>query len=271
LPSLYSDSPIRSSKADLTKADSKSIPSTAVFLRYIPSTIELEWEAHINNWQNGEVCSQIQRQAIFFQKILDALDLQHYEALGRLPWGGAAAQLDVLEAEGLLSVMEYDVAGKTVRVRLEPLVGMLRDPRVSCPPHAYGSDALKELFAVDMYKQWEVQSRMWLFLDPNIMKLSPPVNAKHSLFYNLGASRWNHASGARWITRRLEAIGLNFEHIWAWEATPTTTLEYVKDASLKELAACVPSSALLSHSLFSPYFNILFPLLFIFLSQHSFL
>jgi hypothetical protein len=202
------------------------------FLRYVPSVLEAEWAANILSWQDN-ICSKMAEQRAVFQRLLDALDLQHYEG-GRTAQGAGAEALDALEADGLLSVMEFATADdKVVRVRLAPLVGMLRDPRVGCPPHKYGTGAFTELFGVDMYEQWQVQDRMWLFLDPRATALH---RDGRGLLVDLGASTWDHASGARWLTRRLEQQGVRFEHVWAWEARQIEPRTYFQGADPAQLA-----------------------------------
>lgn len=205
------------------------------FLRYLPSALEVEWGANIGDWQEN-VCARMAASRAPVQRLLDALDQQHYEGEeGGLPLGSGAAALDALEADGLLSVMEYSVGGgELVRVRMAPLIGMLRDPRIGCPPHKYGAGAFTELRGVDMYERWQVQSRMWLFMDPRAAALH---NNSRALLLDLGASTWSHVYGARWIKQRLEQQGARFEHVWAWEATPTEPRAYFQGADAKQLAA----------------------------------
>ena len=208
------------------------------FLRYLPSALEREWTANIHEWQR-DICERLGAPGgarADVQRLLDALDQQHYEGDGGLPAGAGARALDALEADGLLSIMEYSLggSGEVVRVRLAPLVGMLRDPRVACPPHKYGSGAFTELRGVDMYEQWQVQSRMWLFMDPRAAALHRGARA---LLLDLGASTWNHAAGSRWISQRLEAQGVRFEHVWAWEASRVEPRDYFRGADPLQLAA----------------------------------
>lgn len=206
------------------------------FLRYIPSALEAEWTANIKEWQQG-ICSRLggapgSARAVV-QRLLDALDQQHYEGAG-LPVGAGARALDALEADGLLSIMEYSHAGSVVRVRMMPLVGMLRDPRVSCPPHAYGTGPFTELRGVDMYKEWQIQSRMFLFLDPRAAALH---SGSRAVLLDLGASTWNHQAGSRWVSQRLEQQGVRFEHVWAWEARSVEPRDFFKGADASQLAA----------------------------------
>ena len=204
------------------------------FLRYLPSALEQEWGANIKEWQLNP-CERMAANRVPVQRLLDALDLQHYEGgVGGLHVGAGAEALDALEADGLLSIMEYSLHGKVVRVRLAPLVGMLRDPRIACPPHKYGSGAFTELRGVDMYQHWQVQSRMWLFMDPRVIALH---NGSRALLLDLGASNWNHAAGSRWIAQRLEAQGVRFEHVWAWEARRVEPLDYFKGTDAKQQSA----------------------------------
>ena len=223
------------------KAEGASLPLPPPqprFLRYVPSALEAEWGANIDEWQLS-LCARMAAIREPVQRLLDALDLQHYEGKGGLPVGAGAAALDQLEADGLLSIMEYsvrDVGGseRVVRVRMMPLIGMLRDPRIGCPPHKYGSGAFTELRGVDMYAQWQVQERMWLLLDPRAAALH---SGGRALLLDLGASSWSHASGSRWITQRLEQQGVRFEHVWAWEASRAEEpRDYFKGADPKQLA-----------------------------------
>ena len=86
-----------------------------------------------------------------------------------------------------------------------------------------------------MYAQWQVQERMWLFMDPRAASLH---SGSRALLLDLGASSWSHASGSRWITQRLEQQGVRFEHVWAWEASRAKDPRaYFQGADPKQLAA----------------------------------
>ena len=226
---------LRASSFAAAAAAAARPPLPPCFLRYIPSALEAEWTANIKEWQQG-LCARLSapgsaRAAV--QRLLDALDQQHYEGDG-LPVGAGAGALDALEADGLLSIMEYSHAGSVVRVRMMPLVGMLRDPRVGCPPHAYGTGPFTELRGVDMYKEWQIQSRMFLFLDPRAAALH---SGSRAVLLDLGASTWNHQAGSRWVSQRLEQQGVRFEHVWAWEASRVEPRDYFKGADASQLAA----------------------------------
>lgn len=211
-------------------------PQGSKFLRYVPSALEAEWTANIHSWQDN-ICAKMASQKVPFQRLLNALDQQHYEGSEPgTPLGAGGRALDALEADGLLSIMEYAMDdGEVVRVRMIPLVGMLRDPRVGCTPHDYGTGAFTELFGVDMYKMWQIQSRMWIYLDPRASALYRDSRAR-GLLADLGASTWDHEAGSRWLTKRLEQQGARFEHVWAWEAVIKEAHEYFNGADAYNLA-----------------------------------
>ena len=95
------------------------------------------------------------------------------------------------------------------QVEIEPLVGILRNPRVPCEDRSLSA----------------VLNQSYLWLD-----VLPPLNpGSHAYLLDMGASTWMGggpgerevgASGTSFIVDRFAQLGLAFDRILAWEATP---------------------------------------------------
>jgi hypothetical protein len=216
---------------------------TVVNVTYHPSTFEAEW-ARLKGPSDGSACLRMAEPEHKgrVEAVLHALDAQHEAAFGRLPAASAQAALDAAEAEAgegaLLSVMEYALSdGTTLRVRMEPLAGLLRDPRQSCPPERRGFWAPH---VADMVKG---DMRHWLLLDERRGKLHA---GQRAVLLDMGASTWAHAyspqgagrtvEGASWLNERLRQHGMAFEHIWSFEAGERSVASFLNGAEFADMA-----------------------------------
>lgn len=210
---------------------------------YHPSAFELEW-ARVKGPSNGSACLRMAEPAHKgrVEAVLRALDAQHEAAFSRAPAASAQATLDAVEAEAgagaLLSVMEYALSdGTSLCVRMEPLAGMLRDPRQSCPPERRGFWAPP---VADMVKG---DMRHWLLLDERRRELHA---GQRAVLLDMGASAWAHAyspqgagrtvEGASWLNERLGQHGMAFELIWAFEAGEVSVASFLNGARLADMA-----------------------------------
>ena len=98
---------------------------------YTPSALEVQWSANVGAW-DAKLCailaSPAQREAVTLMlKLLDSQE--RFEA-------GTSAHADLLRRAlnaGYLSRLDVTLEGGEQRlVLLEPLIGMLRDPRTGC-------------------------------------------------------------------------------------------------------------------------------------------
>jgi hypothetical protein len=200
-------------------------------VRYVPSAYELEWALRrAGEPDNSPVCD-VQAGAEHkprVEAVLRAIDAQHLEGYQTEASGAADAALDELEEEGgLLSIMEYELStGEVVRVRMEPLVGLLRDPRVSC----FGG--ARDIWQPKAETIWEEKDvRQWLLQDSRRMELH---KGQRAVLMDMGGSRWAHSSGARWINKRMAQQGVELEHIWVWEAKQMAATDYFAGSTMAE-------------------------------------
>jgi hypothetical protein len=122
-------------------------------------------------------------------------------------------------------------------VALEPLAGIMRDPRPSCL-----GIALQPSVAVH-----HLDSRDFTLLDPafyrqvakSLKHVSPqrvsnlsdagafsgPAHPPRAILFDLGATRWDpvRVTGLRWTVENYARFDINFDAIHAWEASPTST------------------------------------------------
>lgn len=207
-----------------------------VNITYHPSIFERDWArivAQLGGVSNLLVCPLLAESEHKgkVERVLRILDAQNEEEAGRAPLGTTERALDAEEAKAgegaLLSHMEYALSdGNVVRVRMEPLVGLLRDPRQSCPEgsRSHWLPPVADMMHGDM--------RQWLLLDGRRQALHKEQKA---VLLDMGASTWGH-TGARWLSNRLMQHGMVFEHIWSFEAQQRPVTDFLKGASLADMA-----------------------------------
>ena len=199
-----------------------------VSVAYEPSAAELEWRDHISEW-HSDVCARSASPAWFstVQSVVAALAHQD-EAPERdeaPPPENFIAALAAADAAGHLSHMVYTYAsGATVRVALEPLIGMLRDPRSCCDGElsTVWEPMLTGLLGPKYF--WShADQHMWVLLDPALARVArigarKPTAALRAprivraFLLDMGGSRWNHAQGSRWTIRTFARLGIHFDH-----------------------------------------------------------
>ena len=199
--------------------------SCAELVRYAPAPLEAEWAARGQDFA-GRECAQIVSEHALWQAQLE----------GVVSTGGAGA--GALGAGGTWSVMTYrDAAtGAEASVALEPLAGVMRDPRPVC--------AALELRPREAARG--LDSRDFTLLDPAFYRgvaaqlfapahaaaaPAPPMGPEgrpRALLFDLGATRWDpkHVTGMRWTVETYEGLGISFDAIFAWEATPIATTDF---------------------------------------------
>ena len=203
---------------------------------YHPSTYEKEWArlvAQPGGVMGLPVClllAEPQHKGRV-ERILRVLDAQHEEEAGRLPAGATDAALDELEKEvdegQLLSRMEYTLSdGTAVSVRMEPLVGLLRDPRQFCP------EGSRSPWMPQVPDMMHGDMREWLLLDGRRAQLH---QGQRAVLMDMGASTWGH-TGARWLNHRLQQHGMAYEHIWSFEAKSKPVMEFLNGAAPVDMA-----------------------------------
>ena len=212
---------------------------TLLSTEYQPSAVELEWGANIHLWHT-DVCKRAvsDQWLTTFQVIINVLAEQD-EGGEDDTKSSVALSSTLAEAEhaGYLSHMVYKYSnGVERRVALEPLIGLLRDHRSSCQ----GDPGT--IFTPSVgYWEMMVDKKMWIIMDPERaltaalgrpkMHVAPRAPAyARALMFDMGGSRFMHAQGGRWIMRQFSRMGIHFDHVYVWEATPTTTADYYAGA-----------------------------------------
>ena len=178
---------------------------------YAPSRLESQWALHVREW-DGELCSRIALEREQWQRWFDDTRIRSISGSNDVWSTMAASELG-------------DGGSSTTIVRLEPLAGYLRDPRTSCP-------GLSLMPALDDRED----SKGHIFLDPVFYGLvSAALQAgkplpPRALLFDLGSTRWEPASvglsGAAWILDEYAKMGITFDAVFAWEATPVSSREY---------------------------------------------
>jgi len=226
------------------------------FVRYTPAPLELIWAAQAPAFA-GRECAQIAEERALWQAQLDGVRASAgasadasagASAKGGSRTGGAkgaetvasgaapvaAAGAAAAVAADTWSLMTYrNDAGAELSVALEPLAGLMRDPRPTCDSlHLHPRKAERHL-----------DSRDLTLLDPAFYAavaarlLHPPAAPSgaeaaaarpRALLFDLGATRWDpqHVTGFRWTVETFERLGVTFDRIFAWEAVPISTVDF---------------------------------------------
>lgn len=175
------------------------------FVRYVPSAFEAEWAANVGDWFERE-CAVLASPAHAgrTREWLALATASQVAAVG----GGAPSHA---AADGVLSHFEYALAdGEVLRVRIEPLAGILRDPRSVCPQL--------------LDRSVDLQSKDFLFVAPvPPALLTPAGHCRRVVVFDLGSTRYSdpRMPGLRWIYEALLQLGLPPTDVYAWEVLPT--------------------------------------------------
>ena len=186
------------------------------FVEYLPSAWETEWAAGINEsaWA-ADPCGKLREP--HHQKLMQRwLDISI--PLNNPAWPSAPA-LEADPGHDVLSRMAYTDArsGERIEYAIEPLAGILRDPRSVCLdiPHGLTPD------------NSNVQSREFLVIDPRaardtVAQLAAAPRKRRAILFDLGTSGWDSGSwpGLRLLYEHYAAAGIVFTDIYAWEAKP---------------------------------------------------
>lgn len=189
-------------------------PGELKFLRYVPSTFERLWETNSNRSEwDADPCKLLREpeQVVMLQRWLEI-----GVKFTKRPLPDTSAVLEDPEGVILSRLDFFDPStGESTSFAIEPLAGLLRDPRSICLvlPHGITPD------------NPDVQSKDFLVLEPAALRLahralllSPPRSTKVILF-DLGSTRWmdSESPGMRWLHDTYAGIGLPFSDVYAWE------------------------------------------------------
>jgi len=214
---------------------------------YEPSASEKWWMSNVDTVQ-AVVCHVMAsaEHIATVQRILDVIVAQEIPGPpGGPPMAEFVESLNGADKAGLLSHMVYEYGdGRVERVAMEPLIGMLRDPRTSCPQHG---SMFRPTLEDGLTQHDLVELKPWVILDPAIATVAqvftPKLHAglrqapyRRALLFDMGGSRWNDVAGSRWITTKLAGMGLSFEHIYVWEMKLTIQKGYFEGAGAEMLS-----------------------------------
>jgi hypothetical protein len=220
------------------------------FLRYTPAPLEQAWAAQAPALA-GRECAQIIDERAQWQAQLDGVrasgagsGASSGRAVGGAKGGasdaaGSATAAAVAPTDTWSYVTYRNVAtGAEVSVALEPLAGMMRDPRPICD----------SLHLSPRKAERHLDSRDFTLLDPAFYaavaaQLAHPPAAPagsagvaadatsarpRALLFDLGATRWDpkYVTGFRWTVETFERLGVSFDAIFAWEAVPIATADF---------------------------------------------
>jgi hypothetical protein len=197
----------------LTNSSRRSDPCTGgngyVFVKYVPSKLELWWNASIMNvsrdWNNLG-CPKVRE------------DEKKYEN-----WFAASVSTKtatISEDEAAMSYHVYQDScskeEKLIRVPIEPIMGILRHPYAICMPHTK--------------QHGDVFRKDWLIL-PN-SEYFKGRNHPKVIMYDLGASTYKTGAGGasqEWFVSEFARRGMAFDEIYAWEAAKHEPADIFKD------------------------------------------
>lgn len=207
-----------------SKVPRSCLTSNLQFYDYTPSSFELQWQRYADKWAN-DVCAVLtepyQKQALNLW-LGATIPLSNASTIAT-----SAAVLDIDPTLNVFSKMRFKSReGEIISVGIEPLAGVLRDPRSVCGP----------TLSLALPENNEIQSHEFLGLDTNYLKrvgdylaLSKP--SKRVILFDLGCTRWadKEMPGLRWLHDTYSALGLVFTDIFAWEANPERSKGFFDD------------------------------------------
>ena len=182
-------------------------PLHLTFEEYIPSPWEIEWWTRADEWK-GREC-EILTSLPHVTKVKKWLDTS--EPSTRIQ---SQSFFDMSASCDVFSTLRYRTpSGTTIDIKIEPLVGILRDPRLPC--------------AVDLGKQtWtphndNIQSKDFIFLDPILSRLGRSLGLmqRRVILFDLGASTFNDPDmpGLSWMYPKYASMDLQLTDLYAWE------------------------------------------------------
>jgi hypothetical protein len=275
-------------------AATTSRPCVLTFVRYTPSTLETDWAKHAAKLppplSDRPFCGDITTPH-FLDRMQAWIGIgAHQTANHALTAQDRTEQAGQLRSRGedVFSRMHYrdSCTDEEVVAHTSPLAGHLRDPRALCqyPGQMWASaDWPKEriippLLAPEAPRDY--QEKDPVILDPYFMaRVAATMQAagigarptghthRRAFLFDAGASVWSQTDfggkwpGTRWLFERYRDLGVEFDEIFAWEATAHPGYEYYKGMEpgvMVSRSGCSPgaipsdTTCLLSLPLISP-------------------
>ena len=204
---------------------------------YTSSAYELLWQANAGAWSK-DCCAALRQSA-------QAVALTTWLAT-TIPLSAPAtiaSQPALLAGDPTLAVfsrLRFNASGRVVEVGIEPLAGVLRDPRSVC---GEGLVLLAPSLGLRVPHNGEIQSHEFIGLDTAyLQRMSQGLQSAHPprrvFLFDLGCTRWSDRvmPGLRWLYDTYAAVGLHFTDIYAWEANPERSRDFFDGMTLEVLS-----------------------------------
>ena len=208
--------------------ETSSRPSSLAFVSYTPSAWEEDWWVHAEEWKSKE-CDVLSTppHVNYMQQWLDA------SLPSTLIRSAAEVRAPVVVPESFSTLRYRGASGAEVDVRIEPLAGILRDPRLPC--------------ATDLGKTFwlphdeNIQSKEFIYLHAPLFRDVAALNfsRRRVFLFDLGASTYNDPNmpGLSWLYPRYANEGLELTDLYAWELRPKAGNEFFAGMPLALSAA----------------------------------
>ena len=121
--------------------------------------------------------------------------------------------------------------GTTFDVGIEPLAGVLRDPRNVCK-------ATHNFETLYVPPNFDIQSHEFIGIDVDHLHHVAALRPRRVLLFDLGCTRWDDVEmpGLRWIFDTYAAAGIEFSSIYGWEADPARSAGFFDGMPLTVLS-----------------------------------
>ncbi len=195
------------------------------------------WQANAGAWSHDS-CAALRQaaQAVALTTWLATTIPLSYSAT-------IASQPALLAGDPALAVfsrLRFNASGEVLEVGIEPLAGVLRDPRSVC---GEGLVLVAPTLGLRVPHNSEIQSHEFLGLDTAyLQRMSQGLRSAHPprrvFLFDLGCTRWSDTvmPGLRWLYDTYAAVGLVFTDIYAWEANPERSRDFFDDMTLEVLS-----------------------------------
>lgn len=200
------------------------------FVRYYPSPFEADWVANINSYQDN-ICEVILAQKPKFMRWLTMTDALDVEMAAGVRCGKARQEIE--GDHGIFSRMEYrytcsvpsnPLHGRLRNESIEPIVGLVRDPRAMCNLTPFKLVTSKS----DLSDRQYIVYSDYNCLDPHNLGHSPRL-----IIQDMGSTTYLYSlsgpSQSYFVERYRNLSYGNLHRLQAWEARPYPKVHGVFD------------------------------------------
>jgi len=248
-----------------------TLPAAAchpVFVRYVPSSLETDWAAHLATFPISTV-----RERSFCGDVISARfrePMQAWVRAASVQNAAHPANLEELEEavaalrlNEVFSRFEYrdSCSGEVSEARVAPLAGLLRDARGPCTWGCCGTPEAPTGDATYLANPFEpntedIQTKDTVVVDPahvsavarGLAEARAAGRTPRAILLDAGASNFRQEGpksgkvlgewpGTRWLVERYRDLGINFTDIFAWELEPKPGYVFFEGMSPELVAA----------------------------------